>query len=138
VLPGAGSGAAAFRHRRQQPHRCHRILAIVRPPGSFRCRGSPSRNYDLDYGEEVQPARIIVRSADGGTEGLFLVDQEGACEPAEDLDGFGINPARDDGIWSDPPAQMIEEAAGIARVKAAMSQAGDEGDGDWPARHTRQ
>lgn len=85
--------------------------------------------FDLDYGEEATVARIIVRSAEGGTEGLFLVDEEGNCEPADDLEGFGPNPASDDGLWPDPPDEMLDDARRVALAKAAGSE-GDDGDGD--------
>ena len=81
--------------------------------------------YDTDYGEEAEAARIIVRSAEGGTEGLFLVDREGNLEPADDLPGFGPNPASPDGIWPDPPEEMIEDARRIALAKTPEMEDGD-------------
>jgi hypothetical protein len=39
--------------------------------------------YQVAYGEELAVARIIVRSDTAGTEGLFLVKQDGSLEPAD-------------------------------------------------------
>jgi hypothetical protein len=75
--------------------------------------------FDVDYGEEHECARIIVRSAEGGPEGLFLVDAEGAAEPADDIEGFGPNPAAADGLWPLPPDELIEDARRIAVVKGS-------------------
>ncbi len=74
--------------------------------------------YQVDYGEELAVARIIVRSDAAGTEGLFLVKQDGSLEPGDDLDGFGANTLRHDGIWPDPPAEAIRDARIIAKQKA--------------------
>jgi hypothetical protein len=76
--------------------------------------------FDVDYGEEHECARIIVRSAEGGPEGLFLVDAEGAAEPADDIEGFGPNPAVADGLWPLPPDELIEDARRIAEVKGGL------------------
>ena len=73
--------------------------------------------FDVDYGEELAASRIIVRSAEGGSEGLFLVYQDGSLEPADDLPGFGPNPATADGLWPEPPEELIEDARRIARMK---------------------
>lgn len=59
--------------------------------------------YQVDYGEEAAVARIIVRCDTAGTEGLFLVKQDGSLEPADDRSGFGANTLRHDGIWPAPP-----------------------------------
>jgi hypothetical protein len=72
---------------------------------------------DVDYGEETKVARIIVRSAEGGPEGLFLVDGEGELEAADDLPGFGANPAARDGLWPAPPYEVIQDARRIAMQK---------------------
>lgn len=79
--------------------------------------GEHSYIFAVDYGEEAEVARIIVRSDAAGTEGLFLVDAEGAFEPGEDIDGFGPNPLTDDGIWPDPPDEAIADAQRIAANK---------------------
>ena len=75
--------------------------------------------FDVDYGEEVETARIIVRCADGGPEGLFLVQRDGALEPADDLPGFGANPAAADGLWPFPPEEAIADARHIAEHKGS-------------------
>ena len=82
--------------------------------------------FDVDYGEELEAARIIVRSAEGGPEGLFLVLPDGTIEPAEDLPGFGPNPAEDDGLWPLPPAELIEDARRIADAKSRKPDESDE------------
>jgi hypothetical protein len=73
--------------------------------------------FDVDYGEESLVARIIVRSVEGGPEGLWLVDREGGLEAADDLPGFGPNPASKSGVWPEPPQELVLAARGIARVK---------------------
>ncbi len=73
--------------------------------------------FDVDYGEESEVARIIVRSAEGGPEGLWLVDRDGEIEPADDLPGFGANPAAEDGLWPRPPQECIADAQRIAEQK---------------------
>jgi hypothetical protein len=73
--------------------------------------------FDVDYGEELEAARIIVRSADGGPEGLFLVQRDGSLEPADDLPGFGANPVTEDGLWPEPPDEAIADARRIAEQK---------------------
>ncbi len=75
--------------------------------------------FDVDYGEEAAAARIIVRCADGGTEGLFLVFADGSLEPADDLPGFGPNPASRSGLWPEPPEELIADARKIAELKGA-------------------
>ena len=82
--------------------------------------------FDVDYGEELETARIIVRSAEGGTEGLFLVQRDGTAEPADDLPGFGPNPAAEDGIWPLPPAELIADARRIADAKSLEPDEWDE------------
>ena len=79
--------------------------------------------FDVDYGEEAEVARIIVRSAEGGSEGLFLVDRSGDVESADDLPGFGPNPAARDGIWPDPPHELIRDAQRIALQKMPKDDA---------------
>lgn len=74
--------------------------------------------YQVDYGEEAAVARIIVRSDAAGTEGLFLVKQDGTLEPADDRPGFGANTLRHDGIWPTPPREAIRDGVVIARQKA--------------------
>lgn len=74
--------------------------------------------YQVDYGEEAAVARIIVRSDAAGTEGLFLVKQDGSLEPADDRPGFGSNPLRRDGLWPEPPREAIADGRVIARQKA--------------------
>jgi|GEM_PF-2328271 hypothetical protein len=74
--------------------------------------------FEAVYGEELETSRIVVRSADGGPEGVFFVQRDGSLEPAEDLPGFGPNPASADGLWPDPPAEVIEDARRIAAQKA--------------------
>ena len=73
--------------------------------------------FEADYGEELETARIIVRSAAGGPEGLFFVQRDGALEAADDLPGFGPNPVAADGVWPLPPAQAIEDAQRMAEQK---------------------
>ena len=73
--------------------------------------------FDVDYGEEAEVARIIVRSAEGGSEGLFLVDRAGDVESADDLPGFGPYPAAGDRIWPDPPRELVRDAQRIASQK---------------------
>lgn len=85
--------------------------------------------FDVDYGEESEVARIIVRSAEGGPEGLWLVDRDGELEPAEDLAGFGPNPAADDGLWPLPPQECIRDAQRIAEQKHPLEPDQDAGDG---------
>jgi hypothetical protein len=77
----------------------------------------------VDYGEESAVARIIVRADAVGTEGLFLVKQDGSLEPADDRAGFGINPLRADGLWPDPPAEAVRDAREISRQKAHVPAA---------------
>jgi hypothetical protein len=79
--------------------------------------GHHSYIFDVDYGEEAEVARIIVRSDAAGTEGLFLVNAEGEIEPGDDIDGFGPNPLTDDGLWPDPPEEAIADAQRIAANK---------------------
>ncbi|MGB5831239.1 MAG: hypothetical protein WBG92_04520 [Thiohalocapsa sp.] len=74
--------------------------------------------YQVDYGEEAYVARIIVRADSAGTEGLFLVKQDGSLEPADDRDGFGANGLRTDGLWPKPPREAISDARVIAQQKA--------------------
>ncbi len=74
--------------------------------------------YEVDYGEESAVARIVVRSDVAGTEGLFLVKQDGSLEPADDRPGFGINTLARDGIWPRPPREAIYDARAIAQQKA--------------------
>ncbi len=85
--------------------------------------------FDVDYGEEAKVARIIVRSAEGGPEGLYLVDCEGELESADDLPGFGANPATRDGLWPRPPQEVVRDAQRIALAKASAEQ-DPGGDGD--------
>lgn len=73
--------------------------------------------FEADYGEELETARIIVRCADGGPEGLFFVQRDGTLEAADDLPGFGPNPAAPDGLWPLPPEAAIEDARHIAEQK---------------------
>ena len=73
--------------------------------------------YDVDYGEELSVARIIVRSDAAGSEGLFLVKQDGSLECADDKPGFGANPLTKDGLWPTPPREAIEDARHIAQAK---------------------
>jgi hypothetical protein len=80
--------------------------------------------FDVDYGEELTASRIVVRCADGGTEGLFLVHQDGSLEPADDLPGFGPNPATADGLWPLPPEELIRDARRIAEAKGAGTDMG--------------
>lgn len=76
--------------------------------------------YEVDYGEELQAARIVV-SCDAATgEGLFLVKASGQLEAADDLPGFSANPLHPDGIWPEPPAEAIADAKRIAEVKVAQ------------------
>lgn len=79
--------------------------------------------YEADYGEETETARIIVRSAAGGPEGLFLVQSDGSVEAEEDLPGFGSNPVAEDGRWPPPPAELIEDAQRMAERKRAEGAA---------------
>lgn len=74
--------------------------------------------FEVDYGEESGSARIVVRCAAGGPEGLFFVYPDGSIEPAKGRGGFGANPADPEGIWPRPPAELIEDARRIARLKA--------------------
>ena len=74
--------------------------------------------YQVDYGEEAAVARIIVRSDSAGTEGLFLVKQDGSLEPADDRPGFGANHLCHDGLWPVPPREAVRDAVVIARQKA--------------------
>jgi hypothetical protein len=74
--------------------------------------------YQVDYGEEASVARIVVRSDSVTTEGLFLVKQDGSLEPADDRDGFGVNPLRHDGLWPSPPREALRDAVVIAQQKA--------------------
>ncbi len=74
--------------------------------------------YQVDYGEEAAVARIIVRSDAAGTEGLFLVKQDGSLEPADDRPGFGANTLAHDGLWPAPPREAIRDARVIARHKS--------------------
>jgi hypothetical protein len=74
--------------------------------------------YQVDYGEESAVARIIVRADAAGTEGLFLVKQDGSLEPADDRDGFGANTLRHDGLWPKPPREAIRDARVIAQQKS--------------------
>jgi hypothetical protein len=88
---------------------------------AIECRiGGHEYVFDLDYGEEELLARIIVRSAEGGPEGLWLVDREGDLEAAEARPGFGPNPAADDGLWPEPPGEMVGDAQRIALAKNPM------------------
>ena len=73
--------------------------------------------FEVDYGEELETARIIVRSGNGGPEGLFFVQRDGALEAADDLPGFGPNPVADDGLWPLPPDEAIADARQIAEQK---------------------
>ncbi|WP_295389346.1 hypothetical protein [uncultured Thiodictyon sp.] len=73
--------------------------------------------FEAQYGEELETSRIIVRCAAGGPEGLFLVQRDGALEPADDLPGFGPNPVAVDGVWPLPPAQAIDDARRMAERK---------------------
>jgi hypothetical protein len=75
----------------------------------------------VDYGEELAVARIIVCSDTAGTEGLFLVKQDGSLEPGDDLPGFGANVLRPDGIWPGPPREAVRDARDIARQKALVA-----------------
>jgi hypothetical protein len=81
--------------------------------------------FEVDYGEESKAARVIVRPAQGGPEGLFLVLSDGTIEPAEDVLGFGPNPAAGDGLWPLPPLELIEDARRIARAKNPEQDAGE-------------
>ena len=74
--------------------------------------------YQVDYGEEIAVARIIVRSDAAGTEGLYFVKQDGSLEPADDRPGFGANPLRKDGLWPIPPAEAVRDGRVIAQQKA--------------------
>ena len=76
--------------------------------------------YQVDYGEESAVARIIVRSDSVGTEGLFLVKQDGSLECADDKPGFGSNALRRDGLWPTPPSEAIRDARQIAQMKCGM------------------
>ncbi|KAA6183584.1 hypothetical protein F2Q65_15445 [Thiohalocapsa marina] len=73
--------------------------------------------YRVEYGEESAVARIIVRSDAAGTEGLFLVKQDGSLEPADDRAGFGPNALNPNGLWPSPPREAIQSARDIARQK---------------------
>lgn len=81
-------------------------------------KGGHTYLYQVGYGEETAVARIIVRSDAAGTEGLFLVKQDGSLEPADDHPGFGPNTLRHDGLWPKPPREAIADARAIARQKA--------------------
>lgn len=74
--------------------------------------------YQVDYGEEASVARVIVRSDAAGTEGLFLVKQDGSVEPADDKPGFGANSLSRDGLWPAPPREAIADARVIAQQKS--------------------
>lgn len=74
--------------------------------------------YQVSYGEEACVARIVVRADSSGTEGLFLVKQDGSIEPADDRPGFGVNPLSPDGLWPTPPREAIGDACAIARQKS--------------------
>lgn len=74
--------------------------------------------YEVDYGEEPTSARIIVRCADGGPEGLFFVYEDGTVEPSRGRGGFGPNPVDAEGIWPHPPAELVHDARLIAVQKA--------------------
>jgi hypothetical protein len=76
--------------------------------------------FEVDYGEETETARIIVRCAAGGTEGLFLVQADGSLESGDDLSGFGPNPVAEDGLWPLPPEEAIEDARHIAAQKGLL------------------
>ena len=84
--------------------------------------------FETDYGEDVQVARIVVRCSAGGAAGLFLVQADGSLESAEDLEGFGPNPAALDGVWPEPPEELIEDARRMAERKLGKlaTQASDE------------
>jgi len=82
--------------------------------------------FEVDYGEESKAARVIVRPALGGPEGLFLVFPDGSLEPAEDVPGFGPNPAAEDGRWPMPPQELIADARRIAKAKNPEQDAGEE------------
>lgn len=73
--------------------------------------------YEVDYGEEPTSARIIVRSADGGPEGLFFVYADGTVEPSRGRGGFGPNPSHPEGVWPHPPGELVEDARRIALGK---------------------
>lgn len=75
--------------------------------------------YDVDYGEETAVARVVVRGDVAGPEGLFLVKQDGALEPADDRPGFGPNRSRRDGLWPPPPREAVADARAIAQNKVA-------------------
>jgi hypothetical protein len=79
--------------------------------------GRHSYIFDVDYGEEAEAARIIVRSDTAGTEGLFLVDADGEIEQGADIDGFGPNPLTDDSHWPEPPKEAVADAQRIAAHK---------------------
>jgi hypothetical protein len=79
--------------------------------------------YQVGYGEEASVARIIVRSDAGGTEGLFLVKQDGSLENADDRPGFGANGLSHDGLWPTPPREAIRDARAIAQQKAHTAMA---------------
>ncbi len=81
-------------------------------------KGGHSYLYQVGFGEELAVARVIVRCDAGGTEGLFLVKQDGSIEPADDRPGFGTNPLRADGVWPNPPREAIRDAREIAQHKA--------------------
>jgi hypothetical protein len=73
--------------------------------------------FEVDYGEELDCARIIVRCSAGGPEGLYFVYADGSMEPAKGRGGFGPNPAHSEGIWPQPPAELIADARRIAQRK---------------------
>ena len=73
--------------------------------------------FEAVYGEGLTTARIVVRSAEGGPEGMFIVGKDGSCEPADDLPGFGPNRAVRDGLWPMPPREVLEDARRIAEQK---------------------
>jgi hypothetical protein len=76
--------------------------------------------YQVDYGEESAVARIVVRSDSAGTEGLFLVKQDGSLECADDRPGFGANGLTRDGLWPRPPTEAIADARRIAQMKTGL------------------
>jgi hypothetical protein len=81
-------------------------------------KGGHTYLYQVGFGEELAVARVIVRCDAGGTEGLFLVKQDGSIEPADDRQGFGTNPLRKDGAWPTPPREAVRDAREIAQQKA--------------------
>lgn len=75
--------------------------------------------YEVDYGEELGVARIVIRS-DSKNAGLFFVKPNGMFDPAVDTPGFGVNTLAQDGVWPDPPREAIEDVVKIARQKPAV------------------